>query len=679
MSDDDGTDTDDSAPADSSPSRTDTEPDSETPTDQTEDARVRAETDAGSQTETDTNSQIETDADLSEPDQASVSDTSPSSLDWIRAVGRLRLAVVGVTLLALLLRLVDLGGRVFHWDEGRVGYWALRFHETGEFFYRPIIHGPFIPVVNNALFDLLSVSDFTARLPVAVLGGLLPLAALLLRDRLSDRETVALALLLAVDPMLLYYGRFMRSDVVVGSFAFAAFALVVAGIDRRNGLYAVPAAASMAFAFTAKENALVYVLCLAGAAVLLLDHRLVAVATRTDSFVDAVVDTAVTTLRALDDWTAGKRLRRAAAASVDHRGAAVAVHLGVWVPVVTVAATTAAVGVIIFFYAPRPDLWQAVDGTRPLLPVVEAATLGAGERFVDSWVSAGEGNPYLAFAWDLLETLLYGSGVVVTLGVIGFFADGYGGRNRRLVAFTAYWALVSVLGYPVGTDIQAPWLAVHVVLPLCVPAAVGLVRLVETAETALVDEAGLQVGVAVFLLVAAGGGVVVANADYWNTANEEDRTVIQWAQPENDIQQTLATVDRVTRHNDGTDVLYVGTTPPRGDNSELYVADESGLDRAPPVRGWHSRLPLPWYTEKANATVASTPPSARYDGLPSDPPPVVIAHSWDRENVSTRLPATYEAHQHNFKLWGEEIVLFVDGEAVRESQQQRLQSDLRKY
>ncbi len=645
---DDGTETDDST-TDSSPSRTDTESASEP----TGDARTQPTTDDGPPT----------------TDRAPMSDTAERFLDRLRAAGRLRLAVIGVTLLALLLRFVDLGGRVFHWDEGRVGYWALRFHETGEFFYRPIIHGPFIPVVNNTLFDLLSVSDFVARLPVAVLGGLLPLSALLFRDRLSDRETVALALLLAVDPMLLYYGRFMRSDVVVGSFAFAAFALVVAGVDRQNGLYAVPAAVSLALAFTAKENALVYVLCLAGAAVLLVDHRLTAIATRTNSLVDAVVDTAIAALRALDNWTAGKRLRRAAASRVDRRGTAVAVHLAVWVPVVTVAAVTAGLGVLVFFYAPRPDLWQALDGTRPLAPVLEAATLGAGERFVDSWVSAGEGNPYLAFAWDLLETVVYGSGVVAALGVIGFFADGYGGRNRRLVAFTAYWALVSLLGYPVGTDIQAPWLAVHVVLPLCVPAAVGLVRVVDTAEAALVDDAGLRVGVAVFLLVAAGGGVVVANVDYWNTADEEDRAVIQWAQPENDIQATLATVDRVVRTNDGTDVLYVGTTPPRGDNSQLYVANESGLDRAPPVRGWHSRLPLPWYTERANATVASTLPSARYDGFPSDPPPVVIAHSWDRENVSARLPATYETHQHKFKLWGEEIVLFVDGEAVQRSRQ----------
>jgi len=630
MSDDDGTDTGDSGPADSSPPRTDTEGGSET---------------------------------VGTP----VADTSNAVVDWLRTVGRLRVAVVGITLLALVSRLVDLGGRVFHWDEGRVGYWALRFHETGEFFYRPIIHGPFLPVVNDALFDLLSVSDAVARLPVAVLGGLLPLSALLLRDRLSDRETAALALLLAVDPILLYYGRFMRSDVVVGSFAFAAFALVVAGIDRRNGLYAVPAAASMALAFTAKENALVYVLCLVGATVLLVDHRLVAVATRTNSLVDAIVDTTVAALRAVDDWTAEKRLRGAVARRVDRRGTAVGVHLVVWVPVVTVATVTAALGVLVFFYAPRPELWQALDGTRPLAPVLESATLGAGERFVDSWVSAGEGNPYLAFAWDLVETVVYGSGVVAVLGVVGFLADGYGGRNRRIVAFTAYWALVSLLGYPVGTDIQAPWLAVHVVLPLCVPAAVGAVRLLETAETGLVDDAGLRVGVAVFLLVAAGGGVVAANVDYWNTASEEDRTVIQWAQPENDVQETLATVDRVARHNGGTDVLYVGTTPPRGDGSELYVANESALDRAPPARGWHSRLPLPWYTERVNATVTSTPPSARYDGLPTDPPPVVIAHSWDRENVSTRLPASYEAHQHKFKLWNEEVVVFVDGTAAREA------------
>ncbi len=591
-----------------------------------------------------------------------------------RLAGHVLPAVLVVTVLASVVRLVDLGGRVFHWDEGRVGYWILRFDQTGEFFYRPIIHGPFLPVVNNAVFDVLPPSDFAARLPVALVGGLLPLTVLLLRDRLSNRETLAVALVLAVDPVLLYYSRFMRSDVLVAAFSFTAFALAIAAIDRRNGLYAVPAAAAMALAFTAKENALVYVLCLAGAAVLMIDHRLVAVASRTGSLLDAVVDAGLTALRALDDWTAEKRVRTAAERRLEpHTSgagrdrAAAAVHLGVWVPVVTLLTAGTFLTVVTFFYAPRPDLWQALGGTRPLAPVIEAGTVGAAEKFVDHWVSGGGGNPYLAFVWDLLQTLVYGSGVVVILGVIGFFADGYAGKNRRLVAFTSYWAAVSLLGYPVGTDIQAPWLAVHVVVPLAVPAGVGLVHVIDSFETSLTAEDGVRLGVTGLVLLAAAGGVVVPNADYWNAADREDEEILQWAQPENDVQETLQTVEAVARHNEGTDVLYVGTETPRGERTRLWVGNESALDSAPPTAYWHSRLPLPWYTERANATVTSTAPSARFDGLPDDPPPVVVAYDWDRGNLSRQLPG-YTAHEHDFKLWGEEIVVFLDRSAVSAAQ-----------
>ena len=612
------------------------------------------------------------DADGDETTEAVASDTGTEWLssipDRLPAVGGSRTLplVVLVTALALSFRLVGLGDRVFHWDEARVGYWILRFDATGEFFYRPIIHGPFLPVVNNFLFDFLPATDATARLPVALLGGLLPLTALLLRTRLRDREVAALALILAVDPILLYYSRFMRSDIVVGAFAFTAFALAVAAIDRRNGLLAIPAAASLALAFTAKENALVYVLCLVGAAVLLVDHRLAAVASRTGSLVDALVDTVVAGLRGAAAWADGGRLRGAVAERVERDAVATAVHLAVWVPVLTVASMLAFTGAAAFFYAPRPDLWLALSGEQALRPVLEAGTIGAAEKFAESWVSAGEGNPYPAFVWDLLETLFYGSAVTVVLGVVGFFADGYGGRNRGIVAFATYWAFVSVLGYPVGTDIQAPWLAVHVVLPLSVPAAVGLVRVVEAAESSLTAEDSVGVGLAALVLLAATAGVVVPNADYWNASQEEDKQVLQWAQPENDVKETLEEVRLIARNNEGTDVLYVGTKVPNSDQTNFWVGNESDLDRMPPAAYWHSRLPLPWYMERYNATVTSSVPSARYDELPRDPPPVVIAYDWDREELAERLDG-YEAHEYKFKLWAENVVIFVDQEALEEA------------
>ncbi|MFC7137443.1 flippase activity-associated protein Agl23 [Halobaculum litoreum] len=269
-------------------------------------------------------------------------------------------AVVAVVVGSLLLRTVQLGARVFHWDEGRVGYWILRFDANGEFFYRPIIHGPFLPVVNNVLFDLIGASDFAARLPVAVVGGLLPLSALLLRRHLRDREVVALALLLSVDPLLVYYGRFMRGDVLVGSFCVAAFALVVYALDTRRTLPLFGAAALLGLGFTAKENALVYLACFLGAGFLLLDHRVVRTARTSGSLLDALVAEVVALGHFLDDWTEGSRTRATIERRVRDRRpdapfaseAGYLGHLAVWLPVGAVGVAASFLAVTTFFYAP---------------------------------------------------------------------------------------------------------------------------------------------------------------------------------------------------------------------------------------------------------------------------------------------------------------------------------------
>ncbi|PSQ08336.1 TIGR03663 family protein [Halobacteriales archaeon QS_6_71_20] len=595
-------------------------------------------------------------------------------------------AVLAIVVGSLLLRTVRLGGRVFHWDEGRVGYWILRFDATGEFFYRPIIHGPFLPVVNNALFDVIGASDFAARLPVAVVGGLLPLVALLLRRRLHGREQVALALLLAVDPLLVYYGRFMRGDVLVGSFSVAAFALVVYAVDTRRTLPLVGSAALIALGFSAKENALVYVACFLGAGVLLLDHRLVRTASRTGSLVDALVGEAVALGRFLDRWTAESRTRRRVERLVDERdpGAGYAReagflgHLAVWVPVGAVGVAATFLAVTSFFYAPRPELWRALGvatgsggaGAPTLTTVLTEATWGAGERFWSTWASGDHsGHPYVPYLYDLVETLAYGSGVLVVLAGIGFLADGYGSERgtRPLVAYATYWGLASLVGYPVATDIQAPWAAVHVVLPLAIPAAAGAAHLADALRDSIASEDAATAGLAGLVLLASVGGVAAPTADYWNSASVEDKQVLQWAQPENDLEGTLQDVGAVARHNEGTDVLFVGTDTGRG--TRLHVEDESSVDRMPPGGpSWHSRLPTPWYLELHGAEVTSTPPEARFDGLPpaEEMPPVVVAKPDDAEQLEPRLDG-YRSREYAFRLWSERIVVFVDEAALADA------------
>jgi len=560
--------------------------------------------------------------------------------------------VLGFTALALALRLVALGGRIFHWDEGRVGYWILRYHETGVHTYRPIVHGPFLPIVNDWLFFLLPITDFTARLPVALVGGLFPLAAWLFRERLRDTELVALAALLALNPLAVYYSRFMRNDVLVAAFSVVALGLVVRGLDTGRLRYAFPATAALALAFTTKANALLYVLCFLGAGALLLDHRLLGARARGES-----------TRAVVSRWRAAATRSLASHGSTPRGSLARVVGTAAGAVVLFLAIT-------VFFYAPRPELWQAFVNPAQLPNILDAGTVGAAEKLTDTWGGGGhQDHPYLPYLTDLVESLVYGAPALIAFGLLGIVADRYGlygDGPREVVTFATYWAIASLFGYPIATDIQAPWAAVHVVVPLAIPAAVGVAFVVDAGRDALDTRDAVSVGLAALVLLSAIGGVAGANAAYFNSTDEADKQVLQWAQPENSLKPTIEVAGEVAAANDdGADVLFVGTNPPGSDETLFYVRDESSLDTAPPGGpAWHDRLPLPWYLERAGANVTSSPPDADLSQTLSDPSPVVIAKGFDRNDVSAELSG-YAAFEHKFRLWNDDIVVFIDREELQ--------------
>jgi uncharacterized protein (TIGR03663 family) len=571
-------------------------------------------------------------------------------------------AVLTITLLSFSIRTIALDGRIFHWDEARVGYWILRYGETGELSYRPIIHGPFVQVVNEVLFDLFGFSDTVARLPVAVVGAVLPLFAWLVRDRLDDVEVVALALLLAFNPLLVYYSRFMRSDVLVAGFALLALGLIVRGIDVRRPSYLVPAGAMFGLAFTAKENALVYLLCFLGAGVLLLDHRIVREVWAGRRLPAVVIEGTLDASDRLAAWlaapTPGDTVSRFSRRRV--------LSLLLSPP----AGLLFGLAVIVFFYAPRPALWGVAAEPGTARTVFYQATVVAGEEFMGTWGGGGhQVNDYLPYLFHLLKTLVYGAPVVIVFALVGIAVDWYGPtRPRGLVAFATYVAVVSLVGYPEGSDIRAPWIAVHVLLLLTIPAAVGVAAIVREWRRSIATENLVGAALAALILVAAAGGVVWLNADYFNSTDPDDE-ILQYAQPHNDLQQTVDDAVAVSDHNEGVDVLFYGTTSPTTDSTLFYVENESSLDSPPPGGpSWHSRLPLPWYFERADATLTSSRPDAEPAAVTADATPVVVAHDWDRDELEPHLDG-YEAREHYFRLWSVRVVFFIETDALERAEQ----------
>ncbi|MDZ7702072.1 MAG: TIGR03663 family protein [Halobacteriales archaeon] len=560
------------------------------------------------------------------------------------------LALLAITAVGLVARLAFLGARIAHWDEGRVGYDILRYAATGAWEYRPIVHGPFLPHVNRLVFEWLGPTDGSARLVVAVVGALLPLSAWLYREHLRDVELVALGALLAADPILLYYSRFMRNDVLLATFAFAALGFYVRAIDtgRRRHLFA--GTALLALAFTTKENAIVYVLSVLGALVLLFDHRLFLARGREE------------------DWTvvARRRLGRTARALWRWRLA-----LGV--------ALVEFLAILVFFYAPREaaegglGLWAAFANPSTLPDVIAAATYnpapcggagadpycnGAWERVANLWVGGPhQDHAYLPFLGHYVRVLATASGALALLAVLGFLHDRYAGdRPRDLVALTFYWGAVSVLGYPVAVDIKAAWAVVHAVVPLAVPAAVAIGLVVDWGREAAADDDRVGVALAAVVLLLVGGQIgATAVTGVYLEPQAEDNVLTQYAQPAGDLREALTLVGVAAADNDGLDVVWYG--------EHFLVENESAARRLPVGDGeWYNRLPLPWYLEVSGAERTSTDSPETLERLLADErPPVIITRDTEAAALAGELDG-YREFRGKGRLTGLELVIYVDAE-----------------
>ncbi|WP_136603102.1 flippase activity-associated protein Agl23 [Salinigranum halophilum] len=565
-----------------------------------------------------------------------------------------RRLVVALTCVALLLRLPALGQRVAHFDEGRVAYWALRYHETGTISYRYIVHGPLVQYVDAALFAHLGASDAVARLPVAVVGGLLPLAALLFRERLRDEEVVALAALLSFNPVLLYYSRFLRSTLLVAACAFVAFGALVRAVDTRRVRYVYAAAVLVALGFAAKENALVYLLVWVGATALLVDHEL---------FRPHVAETGT------------DRVRRYGQGVVDALRGPGRRHLRVGGHAVGVVGV--ALVVTLFFFAPRTSagaeavgLWDAV--ARPgAFPALVDATVDDVRRGLSYWFG-GTTEPgchkesvvtaYGCFLGRFLETLALGAGVLSVFALGGVLVERYATpRPRPVVLFTAYWGFVSVVGYPLGTDIYGAWITVNALVPLAVPAAVGLGFVFRRARAAHAtgDRTRAAVVGVVLLLVAGQVGVTAAATVYHEPASA-DNPLVQYAQPTDEFRpvfdQLRAGPDGPDGNGATADVVFYG---------ETFVEESADSAIPPACADLRTALPLQWYVARADAdaTCAADRQALEAHLADADARPTLVVSTVADADAVRRMLDGYTTRTASLRAPGRETVFFVRRDA----------------
>ncbi|MFB6298299.1 MAG: flippase activity-associated protein Agl23 [Salinirussus sp.] len=609
---------------------------------------------------------------------------------WVSALRRrtsLARAVAVVTGLSVLVRLVGLGARTAHWDEARVGHWILHYNEFGSFAYRHIIHGPLIQHVNHYLFPVFGPTDFAMRLPVAVVGGALPATAYLFREHLRDEEVVALALFLGGNSVLVYYSRFMRSDLLVATFMFAGFGLLVRFYDRRRPRYLYGLVALAALGIAAKENAIVYVLTWIGAVGLLADtalyrpreHRtgIEAVrASRVGSGLGVLLGVILVPVDGLDALR--ERVDRPRALA--RRFSACAAHF--------VALGVLFLAIVVFLFAPRGagleglrfqpapasagalGLWEAV-GRPAQFPGFVVDTLSYTVEEYANWLGASSSpgcnkdnvvDGYICFLGRFLRVILFNAAVLGIFAVLGFVHERYARPDSRgLVVATGYIGLVSVVGYPLGTDIFGAWVVVHALVVMAIPAAVGVGLVYRWGRNAAVerDRIGSVVAAALLVLLALQVGFVTAEAAYVDQTSDGNH-LVQFAQPADDMGEAIRTIDGVApRHSDGADVvLFNGSSAL---NSEAIVREPGGQPFnhfRPTCSNWPNALPLNWYLVRSGANVScERQPTALARG-DDDQPPVIVTLRSDASVPRARLNRTYTAETYSLRVRGNEVTVW---------------------
>jgi uncharacterized protein (TIGR03663 family) len=164
-----------------------------------------------------------------------------------------------LVVVALALRLIDLGDRPFHHDESQDAYFSWIFFKDGTYEYDPLLHGPLRFYLTAAMYALFGDSDFTARLAPALMGTVMVPLPYLLRRQIGRVAAFTAAVLLAIGPTYLYFSRFAREDIYIASITLALLVAVFRFLDRPKRHHPAVIGALLALSFATKESTFITV------------------------------------------------------------------------------------------------------------------------------------------------------------------------------------------------------------------------------------------------------------------------------------------------------------------------------------------------------------------------------------------------------------------------------------
>ena len=193
----------------------------------------------------------------------------PSELSLSLTLGWVEAGFLAIMLVALVLRLWDLGARTMHYDEAIHLQEAWRLAQGHGFDHSPWMHGPFQIELTALILFVVGDTDFTSRLGYALFGVALVGLPYFLRSHMGNAGALFTGVMLALSPLMLYFSRFGRNDILMAVWASALLILMWRYIHEGRNRYLFLASAVLALMFATKETAYLVTVALGGLAFLL--------------------------------------------------------------------------------------------------------------------------------------------------------------------------------------------------------------------------------------------------------------------------------------------------------------------------------------------------------------------------------------------------------------------------
>ncbi len=181
-----------------------------------------------------------------------------ATLDWEK------ITYIAFFLIALITRLWGLGDRVMSHDESLHTQYSYSYYRGDGYQHTPLMHGPSLFHITALSYWLFGPSDFSSRLPVAIVGSILVIMPYFLRRELGRAGALVTSFLLLISPMITYYSRYIRHDIYLITAALIVFIATWYYLGRQRERYIWWFVVALALMFTTMEASFIYVAIFGG-------------------------------------------------------------------------------------------------------------------------------------------------------------------------------------------------------------------------------------------------------------------------------------------------------------------------------------------------------------------------------------------------------------------------------